>query len=99
MSTDCMNCSKRNMLNFRKVDDMDGESIRVVNRLKNTNAAKFETMCKMHLSFLLHLDGDQLQVSFRDNFQIIKILPPIYSSVGNLFAYLFPIRNSCLRRN
>ncbi|CAD5112227.1 DgyrCDS1457 [Dimorphilus gyrociliatus] len=40
---------------------MDGESIRVVNRLKNTNAAKFETMCKMHLSFLLHLDGDQLQ--------------------------------------
>ena len=36
------------------------ESDRLVNRLKNTNLDKFHTLCKMHLSFLLHLPGAQL---------------------------------------
>jgi len=36
------------------------ESARLVNRLKNTNLDKFHLLCKMHLSFLLHLPGSSL---------------------------------------
>ena len=32
-----------------------------MNRLKNTNTEKFQTMCKMHLSFLLDLPGASLE--------------------------------------
>jgi len=36
------------------------EATRLVNRLKNTNIAKFHQLCKMHLSFLLDLPGSSL---------------------------------------
>ena len=40
--------------------DKDGDMVpkyleKCVNRLRNTNAQKFQAMCKMHLSFLLDL--------------------------------------------
>ena len=34
---------------------------RCVNRLRNTDMEKFQTMCKMHLSFLLDLSGSSLE--------------------------------------
>ena len=37
------------------------ETERLVNRLKNSNPDKFESMVKMHLSFLLDLSGSQLE--------------------------------------
>ena len=48
------------------------EAEKNVNRLRNCMPEKLETFCKMHLSFLLELDGSKLeemflQPSFTDN--------------------------------
>ena len=40
------------------------EAEKNVNRLRNCMPEKLETFCKMHLSFLLELDGSKLEEMF-----------------------------------
>lgn len=56
-------------------NDMSGTDVRRiqteaeknVNRLRNCMPEKLTTFCKMHLSFLLELDGSKLEEMFMDS--------------------------------
>ncbi|XP_074642304.1 rho GTPase-activating protein 19-like [Tubulanus polymorphus] len=48
-------------VSVRGMEEVTTELERGVNRLRNTNPDKFQSMCKMHLSFLLDLSGASLE--------------------------------------
>ncbi|XP_060575302.1 rho GTPase-activating protein 19-like [Ruditapes philippinarum] len=61
--------------NIKKANDMSASDVRRgqteaeknVNRLRNCMPEKLMTFCKMHLSFLLELDGSKLEDMFMDS--------------------------------
>ena len=65
--------------------DMGGgaDAMRLVNRLKNTNMAKFHSMCKMHLSFMLDLPGTALDEFLGDGPTNYHVTPDKSRSIFN----------------